>query len=235
MLHRIKELREKKLLAMDGPIGHVKDVYFDDRSWAVRYLVANPGSWLAERRVLISPHALGPVSDDALQVNLTRHQIEHCPPIEAHEPVSRRYEAAYYKYYGWPNYWDEGGMLGGAIGFPSMATPPLPPPEDSPADSDRDHVDPHLQSAHTLAGYTIEASDARLGHVGDFVLSVPGWNVRQVIAATGHWFSSKELLLPTDKIERIDCKDAKVFVRLTQAGILATSSASAPVPPSESR
>ena len=57
MLQSIKHLYGDKLGASDGEIGHVKDFYFDDQNWAVRYLVAETGSWLAGRQVLISPHA----------------------------------------------------------------------------------------------------------------------------------------------------------------------------------
>ena len=59
MLKRIKQLYKKTLGASDGDIGHVKDFYFDDWDWAVRYVVADTGSWLSELLVLISPRAIG--------------------------------------------------------------------------------------------------------------------------------------------------------------------------------
>jgi hypothetical protein len=59
MLQSIKQLYGNKLGASDGDIGHVKDFYFDDQNWAVRYVVADTGSWLPGRQVLISPHAFG--------------------------------------------------------------------------------------------------------------------------------------------------------------------------------
>ena len=37
MLQSIKHLYGHKLEASDGEIGHVKDCYFDDQNWAVRY------------------------------------------------------------------------------------------------------------------------------------------------------------------------------------------------------
>ena len=46
----------EQLGALDGEIGHVKDFYFDDQISVVRYVVADTGSWLAGRKVLISPH-----------------------------------------------------------------------------------------------------------------------------------------------------------------------------------
>src|SRR5690348_15861657 len=77
MLHSIKLLYGDKLGASDGHIGHVKDLYFDDKHWVVRYVVADTGSWLPGRQVLISPHAFGslPQAGKVLRVNLTRKQI----------------------------------------------------------------------------------------------------------------------------------------------------------------
>src|SRR5438876_3455863 len=43
------------IAAVDGDLGSVKDLYFDDLTWTVRYLVVDTGGWLPGRQVLISP------------------------------------------------------------------------------------------------------------------------------------------------------------------------------------
>ena len=48
MLHSIQQRYGEKLRATDGEIGHVRDFYFDDKTWTVRYLVADTGR-MAER------------------------------------------------------------------------------------------------------------------------------------------------------------------------------------------
>lgn len=58
MLHSLKDLEGYTIGATDGEVGHVKDFYFDDHAWAVRYLVVETGDWLKSRKVLISPHAI---------------------------------------------------------------------------------------------------------------------------------------------------------------------------------
>ncbi len=114
MLRSIKQLYGDKLAASDGDIGHIKDFYFDDALWVVRYVVVDTGDWLPGRLVLISPHAFENFYHDggSRRVSLTRRQIEDSPSIETHKPVSRQYEEEYYCYYGYPNYWDGGGMWG---------------------------------------------------------------------------------------------------------------------------
>src|ERR1700729_3565539 len=102
MLQSLKQLYGNKFGAFDGEIGQVKDFYFDDQNWAVRYVVADTGSWLPGRQVLISPRAFGSFDQAGkiLAVTLTRKQIENSPSIETHKPVSRQYEEEYHRYYG---------------------------------------------------------------------------------------------------------------------------------------
>ena len=86
MLRSIKQICGDKLSASDGEIGHVKDFYFDDQCWAVRYVIADTGNWLAGRLVLISPYAIQKLltGEKVLPVNLTRKQIEDSPSIDLH-------------------------------------------------------------------------------------------------------------------------------------------------------
>jgi hypothetical protein len=124
MLRSANQSYGSKLSAIDGEIGRVKDFYFDDLKWVVRYLVADTGFWLSGHLVLISPRAVGTFfrDDDCIRVNLTREKIEGSPPIEAHMPVTRQFEEKYHNYYDWPSYWEAGGMWG-AVGL-GMAAPP---------------------------------------------------------------------------------------------------------------
>jgi hypothetical protein len=54
MLIKSKTVKGYTLESLDGEIGTVKEFYFDDRHWAIRYLVANTGNWLTGRQVLLS-------------------------------------------------------------------------------------------------------------------------------------------------------------------------------------
>ena len=83
MLLSLRQLYRKKLRASDGDIGHVEDFYFNDQQWAIRYVVADTGSWLSGRLVLISPHAFGNLhqNGNCLLVNLNRQQLETVPRL----------------------------------------------------------------------------------------------------------------------------------------------------------
>jgi hypothetical protein len=219
MLRSIKQLYGDKLGASDGDIGHVKDFYFDDRNWAVRYLVADTGSWLTGRQVLISPHAFGSLNQagKVLRVNLTRQQIENSPPIESHKPVSRQYEEEYYRYYGWPYYW-RGDALWGLSGFPILAEKAAPFPGE-PAIEKPDDADACLYSTQAVNGYHLQASDGTIGHVCDFMMDDQSWAIGQLVIKTGHRLSGREVRIPAGQVDRISWDESKVFVKLTRAAV----------------
>jgi PRC-barrel domain len=58
MLRSIRDMEHYSIGATDGVIGRVKDFYFDDEAWVIRYLVVETDAWLSHRRVLISPFAI---------------------------------------------------------------------------------------------------------------------------------------------------------------------------------
>lgn len=222
MLRSIKQLYGEKLGALDGEIGHVKDFYCEDTNWAVRYIVADTGSWISGRQVLLSPHAFGSLHQGGkvLLVNLTRKQVENSPSIESHKPVSLQYEEEYCQYYGGPSYW-QGDAMWGLSNFHGVPPPPSPFPSMKTNASGGRHegVDVHLRSTQAMSGYHIQASDGTIGHVNDFLMDDRSWAVRQLVVETGLWFSGKEIVISPNKIDRISYEESKVFVNLTKQAI----------------
>jgi hypothetical protein len=206
MLRSLWQLYGKKLGASDGDIGHVRDFYFNDQQWAIRYVSADTGSWLSGRLVLISPHAFEnlPQNGDCLFVNLTRQQIENSPAIESHKPVSRQYDEEYYREVGT---WGEGG-------FPEAPPPPDLMPNKQASD------DLHLQSTQALSGYPIQTSEGAIGHVIDFIIDDNSWAICHLVVETGHWYSHKKIVISPKNIDRISYKESKVFVNVTKEAIL---------------
>jgi hypothetical protein len=77
----MQDLQGDTIVAQDGAFGSVKDAYFDDARWAVRYLVVDTGKWLPGRKVLISPISVAheETNDKTIRVNLSRKQVERAP------------------------------------------------------------------------------------------------------------------------------------------------------------
>jgi sporulation protein YlmC with PRC-barrel domain len=210
MLVKAKTLTGYKLDSLDGEIGNVKEFYFDDQHWAIRYLVADAGNWLTGRQVLISPYALGDVirEKQRLVVELTKKQIEGSPSISSDKPVSRQFEESYYQYYGWPAYWTGTYMWG--------PSPYIVPRREKTRSSNPGGKawNAHLRSTSAVSGYHIQSSDGEIGHVDDFVLDGETWAIRYLIVDTRNWWPGKKVLISPKWIESVSWDQSKVFVNL---------------------
>ena len=215
MLSKAKTLKDYKLGSLDGEIGKVKEFYFDDWHWAIRYLVADTGNWLMNRQVLISPYALVAVSKEEqhISIALTKKQIENSPPLDSDKPVSRQYEEDFYGYYEWPLYWGGPYMWGY---YPKIVRDHEKWREPTKGDK---AWDPHLRSTHEVAGYHIEAADGEIGHVEDFIIDDETWAIRYLIVATQNWWPGKKVLVSPQWIERVSWHEEKVFVNLSREAI----------------
>lgn len=220
MFHKAKELTGYKLGAKDGEIGRVKDFYFEDTNWTIRYLVADTGTWLTGRLVLISPFALATIDAESrlFNVKLTREQIERSPSIETQKPVSRQYEAEYARHYGWPMYW-YGPALWGPTPYPIYE--PAPQEARNQPALAQQRGDPHLRSFSEVENNTLHAIDGDLGHVDDFLISDEDWAIRYLLVKTGTWWSGKKVLIPTQWIREINWEQSRVYVEVTRQAIKA--------------
>jgi hypothetical protein len=212
MLRSLKEIMKYRIAAIDGEIGSAKDFYFDDHTWAIRYLVADTGHWLTGRQVLLSPVAIASSDWSArqLHVNLSKDQIEKSPGIEADRPVSRQMEYELGSHFGWPIYW--GGPVTPARPVPATAASGV-------METDRREGDPSLHSVHDVRGYHIEASDGSIGHVDDFIATDEDWVIRYMIVDTRNWLPGRKVLVAPWMVQAILSQDRKVQVDLTQEQI----------------
>lgn len=221
MLVNSAHLQGLVIQATDGDVGEIKDFYFDDETWAIRYFVVETGGWLDGRQVLISPFSIDHVDWVAkrLQVDLTKKQVEKSPGVDTQQPVSRQYEAEYLGYYGYPYYWG-GPNLWGAAFFPVGAEISTTASMEVVADQARKlSTDTHLRSAKDSADYSIAASDGEFGHLAGFVFGDRAWAIRYIEVATRNWLPGKKVLMSPDWIEKVSWPDSAVYVGLTKEKI----------------
>jgi len=231
MLRRADDLREHTIGATDGDIGTVEDVYFDDLSWTVRYLVVDTGGWLSGRKVLLSPPSFRGVDDAGRRIEtaLTRRQVEESPSIDTAKPVSRQHETALGAHYGYGAYWSGPYRWGAfAYPYPLLHAGVLPPVTESPYENrvaeelaarERENEDPHLRSARAVKGYGIRATDGDLGHVEDFLLDTQDWAIRYLVVDPRSWWPGPHVLIATDWIRGVSWNDSVVEVDVTREAV----------------
>lgn len=226
MLRSADELKGLAITATDGAIGEIDQFYFDDEDWAVRYLVANTGTWSEDRQVLISPFSIEKVDlpGNQLFVNLTMKQVLDSPDIDTHKPVSRQHEADYLNYYGYPLYWGGPYLWGsemhpaGVLAMPAIAQEAAVL-EAAVARAPEDSGDIHLRSTAEVRGYRIQAIDGEIGHVEDFVIEDDSWAIRYVVVDTRNWWPGGNVLVSPQWVTNVDWAERKVFINLTKEAI----------------
>ena len=227
MLRAFSDLKNLSLGATDGEIGTVKDAYFDDRHWTLRYLVATTGSWLSGRTVLLAPNAIRGVNWESQRVDLdlTLEQIRNAPGIDVDKPVSRQQEAAYLDYFGYPYYW--AGPTWSGLGVTSdahiaAAEMTRRADETTRAERDEDRDDPHLRSANEVHGYAIAAQDGEIGSVKDFLFDDANWSLRYFVLDTRKWLPGRKVLISTDWIESVSWETRTVGVAMLREEVRAS-------------
>jgi hypothetical protein len=234
MLRSMKDLEGYAIRATDGTIGHVKDLYLDDDTWVVRYLVVETGAWLSSRQVLISPMAIGQPNwtERVLPVSITKEQVKNSPDIDTDKPVSRQQEMQYIGYYGYPFYWGGAGLWGAGaypgamltgVGYGGSGAEYLVAQSDhARAEAEagrREDGDPHLRSCKALMRYHIEATDGGMGHVKGLLVDEDSWAVRYLIVETSEWWFGNQVLIAPQWIQDISWPDATIAVNLTRKAV----------------
>lgn len=102
LLHSIEGLQGFSLSATDGELGHVKDVYFDDSEWAVRYLAVDTRNWWPGKKVMIPPGLIERVSWEgkSVVVKVTREQIENSTEYDPDRPLVHHGGSDVYRSFG---------------------------------------------------------------------------------------------------------------------------------------
>jgi sporulation protein YlmC with PRC-barrel domain len=263
MLRTMKDLEGYAIRATDGDIGQLKDVYFDDERWVVRYLIVETGHWLASRKVLISPFAIGRLdwTGKVLPVSITKEQVKNSPDIDTDKPVSRQHEVRYLGYYGYPNYWGGTGPWGNALtpnmmlmngsyalapnmmlmngsygGLNAEENGVQPNLRRTGGETGRDQDgNPHLRSCKEVLNYQIEASDGGIGHVENLLIDEETWAIRYMIVDTSNWWLGHQVLISPQMVREVRWSDNTVAINATQQAVKDAPPYDAELPLSESQ
>jgi sporulation protein YlmC with PRC-barrel domain len=232
MTRTMKGILGSDVVGSDGELGRVTDVYFDDHSWTVRYLVVQPSNVDRLTPFLLSPIAVAGVPDEGpIKAEITREQAAQAPDSDEERPVSRRMEQASMDYYGWGYYW-EGPELWGRWATPlGLATPgpgarphglfsePVPPE----AAEELEEEPSTLRSVSEVGGYHVQATDDEIGHIEDMLLDEETWRIHCLVVDTRNWWFGKKVTVPADRFGRIEWAEQKIHVDATREQVKESS------------
>jgi len=193
--------------ASDGPIGHIQDLYLDDRLWTVRHLVVETVHPLG-RQVLLRPAAIRRVEHArrVLRTDLSGLQIGSGPSSAAARPVSRQHGLLLEHGYRFPSY-------AVSVAAAVVLTPSMLDRGGEPGD------DPHLRSAREIIGYHVHALDDEVGHATDFLFADGSWTIHYLVVSVGGWWPVRKVLVPVGWIAHVSWGARAVEVHLPSASL----------------
>lgn len=211
MKRSIKSLIGFTIGAIDGEIGKVKEFYFDDETWTIRYLIVETGNWLFGRKVLLSPISLltPDWEKNIFPINLSMEQIKNSPAIDTEKPVSRQQELELYAYYPWGSYWESGFNA-----LPVSMYDILLKNDDNSINKET-HGDQHLRSTDHVTGYNIKTSDGEIGKVEDFLIDDSNWKIDFLVVDADNWLHGKNVLISPKWIKEIKWVTSEVIVKVS--------------------
>jgi hypothetical protein len=192
MLRSATTVKGCKLISRGGEVGTVRESYFDDQRWAVRYLLADLEGRGPDNHVLISPHTLAGVIEEGrhIAIEVTTEQIESSPILAGEMPLTWAYADTYGAQLGWP------------------------------VDSGIREREARLRGASDVNGYGAQAVDGECGHVEDLVIDDETWEIRYLVVGTPSRWRRRQVLVAAQSVERISRSESKVFVKLSRETIL---------------
>jgi len=208
------QLKKYNILATDGEIGKVKDVYFDDDKWAIRYAIADTRKWLPGRKVPLSPSSFIAFDNtlENLQVDYDKETIRQSPEIPENEDLTRESKQRIDQYYGWAPYWPE--IYGGG----QMATVDLniEEPQEYPIIEEQAPIEPayNLRSEEETINFRVHANDGKLGKIVDFIYDADDWKIKYIVVESSESFLNEKyyLVLP-EQLESADWLEGDLYVK----------------------
>lgn len=200
-----KDLRNFRVETKDGKRASVKDIYFDDEKFAVRYLILNSGPWKFGKKVLVSPFLVEKVEAASgwIMLKIDREGLGLCPEIDENQPISREMERQYSDRLFLPYYWGGAGLWGLYATPYGTYSPELRQRYEYPLSDIGHGAENHLRSAREVSGYHVNARDERLGHVDDFIIDETDWSIRYFVLHTSDWRTGKSVLVAPDWLDEI--------------------------------
>jgi len=211
MKRSLRDLKGFALNTKDGKKGKVKDFLFDEDQWAIRYIEADFGNLLSPKRVLIPKVFVKQAiwEDKTFLIDLSSSDIDKCPDIDDHLPISRKYEEELSKYYQITPYWS-GAYLGSTGGY----FPPRPISVPLKA-VDEDKLGTILRSFKEVEGYHIQALDGTMGHVEDILIDDEDWQIIYTVVDTKNWLPwSKKVLVAIHWMDKVSYVKKEVEINL---------------------
>lgn len=218
MFYLTSTLKSYNIHATDGKMGKVKNVCFDDHSWAIRYIKVDTHKWLPARDVYVSPSSVTEINEkeELVEINHTKETIKNSPTIPADAELSKSNEESLTEYYGWNRYW-RGQNLWGAVDRPLVPTIPV---QDQENTAKRNEMEMNENTSYVLLdesetiGIKVHGHDGKMGEITDLVFDDDNWKIDYLLVKYVKVPSEKYYLIKSEHITSVEWPEKDIYVDL---------------------
>jgi hypothetical protein len=216
MKESLKELVGYTIQTKDEEKGKVVDFLFDEKQWIIRYVQSDFSTMNITNKALIPKAFFNPPEkvQKILRADLDKKELDKCPDLADHLPVSRKYEEQLLRYFQIVPYWSTAYI--GPVGTffpPRPINAPMKILEERTAET-------ILRSFQEVEGYHVRALNGKLGHIEDLIIDDEDWQIIYAVVDTSNWLPwSKKVLIALDWMERISYQRKEVEIKLKKEDI----------------
>ncbi len=227
MLRKLSVLKGYQVNGKDNDFGKVKDLYFDQKEWILRYIVVDTGNWLIDEKTLISTDSFANIDHvhEKIEVELTTEELERGPSLKKNKPVSKVMEERLTKHFNWPLYWTGYGtnqVVAPAAMQPGYVIRKNPLDFDyqpTEQNTNEEIIKTNLRSFNEVTGYHIQANDGEIGHLENLFAEEESWIIRYLLIDTRNWLPGKDVVIAPEWIKNISWNKEKIIINKDQATI----------------
>lgn len=197
MVFTANRLCGHQLITSDAKKAEVRDLIFDDQTWAVRYLVVRVRRLLNHDDFLLRPGQMEAEDWSAfgLRTPLSLNEIAAAPTLLTCPPVAKQGELEAARIIAWEAYWT--GLFDRLTQF----------------------GDPHLRNVQAVMGHRVFGMDREVGRMDNFVIDDDGWIVRYLVVRLGSRPDPRRVMVDPHLVDAISWQDRSVWIRLPKESI----------------
>ncbi|AXI08672.1 PRC-barrel domain containing protein [Oceanobacillus sp. 143] len=218
MLHYTSKLKTYNIEATDGEMGKIKELYFDNNKWQIRYAVVDTRKWLPGRKVLLSPASFVMVNEvsENVEIEYDKEMVRNSPPLHEDTILTRDVEDSLFDYYGWGRNW-AGEVLWSAEKIP-LASFKNARQEDEPVyyNNTQDEINTlDLRTEEEMIGLKVHGTDGSIGEIVDLIFDDEVWKIRYLAVRSTHFIGPKYQVYRIDDINSIEWLEKGIYVNDT--------------------
>jgi len=215
MMVSYKQLRGFSIKTKDGTAGHVKDFYFDDDNWQIRYIVDENGVG-AHRETLVDREWIKEADpgEKQLELTATRQQLDLKRKLDETNVLAKDMPKRSTAQAAWELLFKQLFPASFPDSLSGETRMPMPAPwmlEVGPS-LEKPVPQSNLQSAFDVIGYRVSTNDGKLGYVEDFIVDSKNWTVSFLVINVARGLDGKRILVSTEWVDWVSWKQHRISI-----------------------